>query len=54
MKQQRMRQPELFDQIAQRSNPLPVNLHQSVIVQLAQLMRVVIESLDKELGDEQD
>jgi len=54
MKQQRTRQPELFDQIAQGSSPLPLNLHQSVIVQLAQLMRVVIESLDKELGDEQD
>jgi hypothetical protein len=54
MKQQRTRQPELFDQIAQGSSPLPVNLHQSVTVLLAQLMRVVIESIDKELGDEQD
>lgn len=54
MKQQRMRQPELFDQIVQGSSSLPVNLHQSVIIQLAQLMRVVIEALDKELGDEQD
>jgi hypothetical protein len=54
MKQQRIRQPELFDQIAQISNPLPMALHQSVITQLAQLMRAVIETIDKEAGDEQD
>jgi hypothetical protein len=54
MKQQRMWQPELFDQIAQISSPLPMDLHQSVIVQLAQLMRAVIETIDKEVGDEQD
>jgi hypothetical protein len=51
MKQQRMSQPGLFDQI---SSPLPMDLHQSVIVQLAQLMRAVIEAIDKEVGDEQD
>jgi hypothetical protein len=54
MKQQRMRQPELFDQIAQTSSPLPRDLQQSVIVQLAQLMRALIEAIDKEAGDEQD
>ena len=54
MKQQRMWQPELFDQIAQIESPLPMALHQSVMVQLAQLMRVVIEAIDKEVGDEQD
>lgn len=54
MKQQRMSQPELFDQIDQLSNLLPVELQQSLIVQLAQLMRVVIEMIDKEAGDEQD
>jgi hypothetical protein len=54
MKQQRMRQPELFDQITQISSPLPRDLQQSVIVQLAQLMRAVIEAIDKEAGDEQD
>jgi hypothetical protein len=54
MKQQRMRQPELFDQIAQISSPLPRDLQQSVIVQLVQLMRAVIEAIDKEAGDEQD
>jgi len=54
MKQQRMWQPELLDQIAQISSPLPMALHQSVIVQLAQLMRAVIEAIDKEVGDEQD
>jgi DNA invertase Pin-like site-specific DNA recombinase len=42
MKQQPMRQPELFDQI---SWPLPMALHQGVIVQLAQLMRAVIEAM---------
>jgi hypothetical protein len=51
MKQQPMRQPELFDQI---SCPLPLALHQSVVVQLAQLMRAVIEAMEKEAGDEQD
>ena len=54
MKHQRMWQPELFDQTAQISSPLPMDLHPSVIVQLAQLMRAVIETIDKELGDEQD
>jgi hypothetical protein len=54
MKQQRILQPELFDQIAQISSPLPMALHPSVIVQLAQLMRAVIETIDKEAGDEQD
>jgi hypothetical protein len=49
-----MSQPGLFDQIAQISSPLPMDLHQSVIVQLAQLMRAVIEAIDKEVGDEQD
>jgi len=54
MKQQRMSQPDLFDQIAQISSPLPMDLHQSVIVQLAQMMRAVIEAIDKEVSDEQD
>lgn len=54
MKQQRMSQPGLFDQIAQIGSPLPMDLQQSVIVQLAQLMRAVIEAIDKEVGDEQD
>lgn len=51
MKQQRIRQPELFDQI---SSPLPLALHQSVVVQLAQLLRTVIETIAKEASDEQD
>ncbi len=54
MKQQRMWQPELFDQHDQLSNPLPEALQHSLIVQLAQLMYAVIETIDKELGDEQD
>lgn len=54
MKQQRMSQPELFDQLGQLSNPLPEELQQSLIVQLAQLMRAVIEAIAKEAGDEQD
>jgi hypothetical protein len=54
MKQQRMSQPDLFDQIAQIGSPLPMDLHQSVIVQLAQMMCAVIEAIDKEVGDEQD
>ena len=54
MNQQRMWQPELFDQIDRIISPLPMDLHPSVIVQLAQLMRAVIETIDKEVGDEQD
>ena len=54
MKQQRMSQPELFDQLGQLSNPLPEEWQQSLIVQLAQLMCAVIETIDKEAGDEQD
>jgi hypothetical protein len=54
MKQQRRWQPDLFDQIAQLSSALPMALHQSVITQLAQLMRAVIEAMEKEAGDEQD
>ena len=54
MRQQRIRQPDLLEQIAQIESHLPMALHQSVIVQLAQLMRAVIEAIGKELGDEQD
>lgn len=54
MKQQQRWQPDLFDQIAQLSSPLPMALHESVITQLAQLMRAVIEAMEKEAGDEQD
>ena len=54
MKQQRMSQPDLFDQLSQLSHPLPEELRQSLIVQLAQLMCAVIETIDKETGDEQD
>ena len=53
MKPQRTRQAELFDQLAQSSSPLPMEVHQSLIVQLAQLMRAVIEAIDREEnGDE--
>jgi hypothetical protein len=54
MKQKRMSQPDLFDQLSQLSHPLPEELRQSLIVQLAQLMCAVIETIDKESGDEQD
>ncbi len=54
MKQQPTWQPDLFDQIAQIGSQLPMDLHKSVIVQLAQLMRAVIETIDQEVGDEQD
>lgn len=53
MKPQRIRQAELFDQLAQSSSPLPKEVHQSLIAQLAHLMRAVIEAIDKEeRGDE--
>jgi hypothetical protein len=51
MKQQRSWQPELFDQV---SNPLPITVQQDVIVLMAQLMRAVIQHIDKEADDEQD
>jgi hypothetical protein len=54
MHQQRTWQPELFDQIDQMRSPLPTDLHGEVIVQLAQLMRSVVEAIDKEVGNEQD
>ena len=54
MKRLQMRQPDLFEQIARLESPLPMALHQSVIVQLAQLMSVVVEAIDKEVVDEQD
>lgn len=55
MKPQRIWQPDLFDQTALSSTPLPTAVHQGVIVQLAQLMRAVIEAIDKEESDhEQD
>lgn len=54
MKRQRIRQPDLFEQIARIESSLPTALHQSVIVQLAQLIRAVIEAIDEEVGDEQD
>jgi len=54
MTQPRRWQPELFDQIDQLSSPLPMALHRNVIVQLTQLMRAVIETIDQEAGDEQD
>ena len=53
MKPQRTRQAELFDQLAQSSSPLPMAVHQSLIAQLAQLMRAVIEAIGREEnGDE--
>lgn len=53
MKPQRTRQAELFDQLAQSISALPMEVHQSLIVQLAQLMRAVIEAIDREEnGDE--
>lgn len=54
MKQQRMSQPELFEQFGQPSNVLPEEQQQSLIVQLAQLMRAVIQTIDEEFGNEQD
>jgi hypothetical protein len=54
MKQQRIRQPDRFEQIATSESPLLTASQQSVIVQLAQLMRAVIEATEKEIGDEQD
>jgi hypothetical protein len=56
MKQQRIRQrqQDLFEQISRIESPLPTVLHQNVIGQLAQLMRAVIEAIDKEVVDEQD
>jgi hypothetical protein len=55
MKRLQIPQPDLFEQISiLESLPLPTALHQSVIVQLAQLMRVVVEAIDKEVVDEQD
>lgn len=54
MKQQRMSQPELFEQLGELSNLLPEEQQHSLVVQLAQLMRAVIQTIDKELGDEQD
>lgn len=52
MKRQRIRQADLFEQ--QIESRLPTELQQSVIVQLAQLLRAVVEAIDKEVGNEQD
>ena len=54
MKQQRIRQPDLFEQTATIESPLLTVSQQSVIVQLAQLMCAVIEATEKEIVDEQD
>ena len=54
MKRQQIRQPDLFERIARIESPLPTALHQSVIVQLARLMSMVVEAIDKEVVDEQD
>lgn len=54
MKRQQIRQPDLFERVARIESPLPTALHQSVIVQLARLMSMVVEAIDKEVVDEQD
>jgi predicted glycosyltransferase len=54
MRQRRIRQVDLFDQIEPANNPWPMELNAEAIVLLAQLMYSLIETIEKEASNEQD
>jgi hypothetical protein len=54
MRQRRIRQVDLFEQIEEASQPWPVELNAEAMVLLAQLMYLLVEAIEEEASNEQD
>jgi hypothetical protein len=57
MRQRAVRQQQLFDTIVEKQKsllPLPAPIQSEVIVLLGQLMRSVVDAIEREANDEQD
>jgi len=54
MKQRRIWQTDLFEEIEQANKPWPIELDSEEIVLLAQLMYSLVEAIEMEASNEQD
>jgi hypothetical protein len=54
MRQSRIRQVDLFENIEHAKTPWPIELNSEEIVLLTQLMYSLIEAIEKEASNEQD
>jgi hypothetical protein len=54
MRQRRLRQVDLFEAIEEANQPWPMALNAEAIVLLTQLLYSLIESIEKEVSNEQD